>query len=222
MLIFVPVLIGIYSFSGHIAGAGAYSVTVMTACQLISQLSSRWLAPLLSSFLALSITSGISLRIKLRSLCDMLYRFIKWVLVFTMSLFTAVLSLQSAVSGAADTLANRAVRLTLSSLIPIVGSAVSEAYKTINGSVNVLRSGIGIFAVIAVMVTFIPVILRAALWLLSINASKCVAEVLGVEGPAELLSSVGSALSLVIALSVCVMTVFIISASVLMNIGGAS
>ena len=220
MLIFIPVMIGIISFSGHIPGT--HGATAMAACQFISQLSSKWLMPLLGSFLALAVSSGISVRIRVKAICDLLYSFIKWTLVFMMSIFSIVLSLQSAVSGAADTVASRAVRLTLSSFIPVVGSAISEAYRIVQGSVGILRSGVGVFAVMAVVILFLPLLVKASLWLISVNITKCAAQVLGVDASAALLSSVGAAISLLIAVSVCVMTVFIISAAVMMNSGGAS
>ena len=218
MLIFVPVMIGLQCFTGHLAGG--YSFTVTAACELVSQISSKLFVPLLSAFSALAVSSGLSGSIRIKCFCDMIYSFVKWALVFVMSIFTAVLSLQSAVGNAADTLSSRAVRLTLSSMIPVVGSAVSEAYRTINGSVNLLRSSAGVLIIAAVMISFMPLIIKAALWLISINLSKCAAEALCVSSPAALLSSVASVMSMLIAITVSVMTVFIISAAALMNAGG--
>ena len=222
MLLFVPIMIGILSFSGHAIQAGGYYAAVMTASQVIAQLSSRFIPQLMCAYLGLSITSGVSGRVKLSGAAEMIGRFMKWFLIFMMTLFSAILSLQSVISRAGDSVANRAVRFTLSSLIPFIGSAVSEAYKTIQGSVDLLRSGAGVFVILAVIVAFVPVLIQVVIWLLTVNLSRCAAEALGVMTPASLLAAVSSVLSVLIALIVSVMSVFIISAAVLIRIGGAS
>ena len=222
MLVYVPILIGIMSFSGHLAEAGGSCAVVMTATQVIAQLSSRFFPQLLCGYLALSVASGASGRVRLNGLCEMLARWIRWFLIFMMTLFAAVMSLQSVIGRASDTVADRAVRFTLSSLIPFIGSAISEAYRTISGSVDLLRSGAGVFVILAVLASFLPVLVQVILWLLSVNLSKYAADALGVGTPAALLSSVGTVLMVLIALVVSVMAVFLIATAVLMRAGGSS
>lgn len=222
MLVYVPVMIGILSFSGHAVQAGGSCALVMTASQVIARLTASFIPRLLCSYLALSIASGVSGRVKLKGICEMLGRFMRWTLTFMMTLFAAVLSLQSVITRAGDSVANRAVRYTLSSLIPFIGSAVSEAYQTIQGSADLLRSGAGVFVILAVIAVFLPILVQAVLWLLSVNLSKYAAGALEVTAPAELLSSVGTVMSVLIALVVSVMTVFVISTAALIRVGGSS
>ena len=222
MLIYIPVMVGIMVFSGHIVQSGGYCATVMTACQGISQLSSAFFAPMLNVFLAISVSSAISDRVKLTGICDTISKVIKWTLAFVMTIFTAILSFQGIAANAVDSAASKAVRFTLSSFIPIIGSSISEAYKSIEGSVNLLRSGIGVFVLIAVIVTFLPLIVQILLWQLSILAAKTVAETFGVSSTVTVLSAVSSALSILLAVIASMVSVFLISTGVLLSIGGAS
>lgn len=222
MMVYVPIMIGIMSFSGHVIQAGGYYAAVMTASQIVSQLSARFIPQVMCSFLAVSVTAGLSGAVRLRGVCDMIGRFIKWTLGIVSTLFAAVLSLQTVMARAGDTVASRAVRFTLSSLIPFIGSAVSEAYKTLQGSVDLLRSGAGVFVIIAVAVSFMPVLVRAILWLLTVNLSRYTAEALGTDAPAGLLSSASSVLGALIAVIICSASVFIISTAVLLRVGGSS
>lgn len=222
MLLYVPIMIGILSFSGHVVQAGGCCATVMTASQAVARLSAGFIPQLLCAYLALSVACGVSGRIRLNGVCELVSRFIKWFLAFMMGLFAAVLSMQSVLARAGDTVASRAVRMTLSSLIPFIGSAVSEAYRTVQGSADLLRSGAGVFVILAVIVAFLPILMQVILWLLSVSVTRCVAEALDVSAPASLLASVASVLSVLIALIVSTMSVFIISSAALIRIGGCT
>lgn len=222
MLAFVPVMIGIMAFSGHVVSSGGYCATVMAASQGLAQLSAVFFAPLLNIYLALSVSSAISERVRLNGICELISRLMKWSLAFAMSVFTAILSVQGIAANAADSVASRAVRFTLSSFIPIIGSSVSEAYKTIQGSVNLLRSGVGVFVILAVIVSFLPHILKVLLWRLSVELAKTVAETFGVQSAVTVLTSVSNVLSVLTAVIICSCSVFLISAGVLLAVGGAS
>lgn len=222
MLIFIPIMIGIVTFTGHLSGAAGYYITMMTASQAVSQVSTHFLSPLLSAFFALSLTAGIGGRLKLKSICDMVFRFMKWSLTFLMSIYAAVLGLHSIVGSAGDRAASRAIKFTLSSFIPFIGASISEAYKTIRSSVDLLRSGVGVFVLTAIFLTFLPILLRVILWLLTVKTTHHIAQLMDSSSADAVLSSTSSALSLLLALLICVFTAFVISTSVLISIGGGS
>ncbi len=222
MLIYAPVMVAVMAFSGHVISSGGYYATVMAASQGIAALSGAFFAPLLHIFLALSVSSAISERVKLSGICELLAKLMKWSLTFAMSIFTAILSIQSFAASAADSVASKAVRFTLSSVIPVVGASVSEAYKAIQGSVNLLRSGIGVFVILAVLLTFLPLITQVILWQLSVFAAKTAAETFGVSSVTTVLGSISTVLSVLTALIVSLASVFLIATGALMAVGGGS
>ncbi len=222
MIVYVPIMAAVLCFGGRPVQAGGFCATVMAASQVIAQLSARVFPQLLCTYLAVSISCGLSGRMKLSGFSEMLGRFIRWSLGIVMALYSAVLTMQSAISRAGDTLASRAARMTLSSLIPLIGSAVSDAYKTIQGSMDLLRSGAGVFVILAVLVAFLPIVLQCVLWLTAVRLSGYAAEALGVAAPVRLLGVIGAVLSVLIALVISVMTVLLISTAVLIRAGGSS
>ncbi len=222
MLIYAPVMVGIMVFSGHVVRSGGYYATVMTACQGIAQLSSKVIAPLLHIFLALSVSSAISERVKLSGLCELIAKLTKWMLTFAMTLFTAILSIQGIAANAADSIASKAVRFTLNSLIPVVGASISEAYSAVNSSVNLLRSGLGVFVIVALILSFLPLIVQILLWQLSILAAKTVAETFGISSVGTVLNAVSVVLSVLTAVMISLASVFLISSGVMISVGGGA
>jgi stage III sporulation protein AE len=119
-----------------------------------------------------------------------------------------------------DNVSTRAVRFTLTSLVPVVGSALADAYKTVQSSVGLLKSGVGVFVIIAVAVAFLPSLIQCAFWILSLGLCKATGEVLNMKEPCLVLNAVNTVITTVFAILLCIMSVFIISTALILMLGG--
>ena len=219
MLLYIPIMVVALITNGQgVTGASYYSFVVM-AGEGITWLSSHLIAPLLSLFLGVSVTSSVSSDIKLDGIIRELSKFIKWVIAFVMTVFSGLLTFKTLITTAADTVSTRAVRFTLSSFIPIVGSALSEAYKTIQGSMTLLKTGLGVFVIISVVIVFLPVVINCLLWIVSLNISSGVADMLGVKAPSSVLKCCSSVLSTLLVIILCVMAIYVISTAIILTLG---
>ena len=220
MTIYLPIMVGIMAFSGHMISSGGYYASVVTAAQFLSNIASSILAPLLNVFLSLSVSVSISSKVHLSGLIETVSKGFKYGITFAMSVFIAIIGLNGALSGAADSVANRAAKFSLSSFIPLIGASVSEAYGAIQSSVGVMRSGIGVFVIIALFVSFAPLIMRTVLWSAVLRISKTVGEMLSVSSSGMILNALIQFVSALRVLLIAVMTVFIISSSIMISLGG--
>ncbi len=220
MLLYIPIMIAILTFSGHAVSGSSYYAFMVMACQGVSQLSTKFISPLLNVYLGFCVSSSICDKVNLQSFCQMFSKVIKWLISFSMTVFSALLTIRGMITTAYDSVTARAVRFTMSSFIPIVGAALSESYKTIQGSINLIRTGAGVFVILAIFVVFLPTVIRCIAWLLAINMCKSVGEMIGVTSPLNLLSTVSSVISTVFAITVCIMALFIISTALLITLGG--
>ena len=220
MTAYLPIMAGILMFSGHAVLSGGYYAAVVTAAQLIAKLASGILSPLLNLFLSLSISAGISTRVQLSGLIEMIGKAFKYLITFSTTIFIAILGLNSALSGSADHVADKAAKFGLSSFIPLIGSSVSEAYSALRGSVNILRSGMGVFVIVALLITFAPVMIRTLLWSAAVGVAKMIGESLCVSSSSAILNALSQFLSLFRAMMIAVSVLFIISTSVMISVGG--
>ena len=206
--------------SGQAFGSAAYCASVIAAGQGVAQTAQKIIVPFLNMFLGISISGGLSPGINLNGFTSFISKAFKWILAFVMTIFTSVLGIKQVLAGSLDNVSGRTVRFALSSFVPVVGSALSEAYRTVSGSVSLLKSGLGVFVVIAVGVTFLPILINCLLWSLSLKTGKAAAEVMGLNQSAVLLDGIGSVFSVLIAVLLCIAAVFIISAAMVFLIGG--
>lgn len=222
MLIFIPVMAGIMLTMGQsLQAAGSYTM-VMGAGTAVSQISNNILVPLLNTFLGISVVSGISQRVNLNGFCELINKVLKWVLTFTMSVFTAILTMQSIISSSADSAGVKATRFAISSFVPLVGGALSEAYQTVRGCMGMLKSGVGVFAILATGTIYLPAIISCVLWLVAINIAIALAGVFDMGDIIKLLKSVTTVINSLIAILLCCMIIFIVSSAIMLMAGGVS
>lgn len=221
MLTYIPIMAVIMAAAGHpISGASYYSMMI-AAGEGVGQLSSKIIVPLLNMFLGLSITGCVSPDVNLGGFTNLISRIIKWLLSFAMTIFTAVLTIREIITTSLDNVSTRAVRFTLNSFIPIVGSALSDAYKTVQGSVGLLKSGVGVFVIISIAIVFLPIILQSLMWIITLSIGKSTAEVLNLQQVQKLLESISAVFSTLLAIVLCIMSVYIISTAIILLMGGA-
>lgn len=222
MLIFIPVMAGIMLTMGQsLQAAGSYTM-VMGAGTAVSQISNNILVPLLNTFLGISVVSGISQRVNLNGFCELINKVLKWVLTFTMSVFTAILTMQSIISSSADSAGVKATRFAISSFVPLVGGALSEAYQTVRGCMGMLKSGVGVFAILATGTIYLPAIISCLLWLAAINIAIALAGVFDMGDIIKLLKSITTVINSLIAILLCCMIIFIVSSAIMLMAGGVS
>ncbi len=220
MLAYIPVMLAVMISCGNsLSGAGYYAL-MNSASQVVAQLSSKLITPMLNVFLALSISNSVFSGINLNGLLRMFSKTVKWVLSFSFTLFSALLTFKSLITSSVDSVSSRAVRYTMSTFVPVVGAALSEAYRTVRGSVIILKNGIGVFVIFAVALIFLPIVVKLLLWILSVNLCKAFGEMLNEKTPCEMLSGISTVLSTLLAVIFCIMALFIVSTALIMTIGG--
>lgn len=219
---YLPVFAGIVISSGNSVSGAAYYSIMIGAGNIISFLSSYIMLPFMNIFLGISVMGGISPQLKLGGLSSAISKTVKWILGFSMSIFSALLTFNTLLTSSADSVATRAVRFTVSSFVPVVGSALSEAYRTVKSGMGLLKSGIGVFVIISIAVIFLPVLIQCVLWLISLNLSKIVGEILGQHTAVVVLNGISSVLGIMVALILSVLTIFVISTTIILVAGGSS
>lgn len=222
MLAYIPILAVIMASTGHAVSGASYYSMMMAAGQGVGLVSSRVIIPLLNIFLGLSISSGVSNGVNLSGFISMISKAVKWILGFAMAIFSAVLAAKQLITTSVDDVSARAIRFTLNSFVPIVGSALSEAYKTVQGSVGLLKAGSGVFVIISVAIVFMPILLQCAMWILTLWLGKSIADALGLSQCSRLLDSISFVFSTLLAIQLCIMSIYIISTAIILMMGGGS
>jgi len=133
------------------------------------------------------------------------------ILVFSVSTLTTVMSMQSFLAGATDTLAGRSVRFASSVAVPIVGGALSEAAAGVAGSIGALKTSFGILGVLAIAVMVLPLLVKLWINKLALSLGGVICSVFGISREGELISSAAELINFALAITFSLSLMFIIN-----------
>lgn len=216
MTSFVPIFGGFIAAGGHVAGSAAYQVFVLFLTEGIMQLIHGILFPILQMSAALGIADAVNPALRLSGFVSGLRTAVTWILGFVMTMFSALLSVRSIVASAADSLASKSVRLLASGLIPIVGSAVSDAYGTVQGSIRLLRNGVGAVGILVILWLILPPLITLFFYRLVFRINGIFAEMAGTKPLSQLYGNIQSVLSAAFAILICFAVMIIVSTAIML------
>lgn len=216
ILSFIPVFTSVVAAAGKPISSMAYSTFLFGTVQVISQISATILTPLLCVYLAICIVGALNPTLKLDSVAETIKKAVIWVIGLLLTIFVALLSVQSLVSGSADTVATKTTKFFIGSLIPVFGNALSDVFSSVQGCLGFVKQATGSFGIIVAICTFLPIIIEILVMMLVVNLSQMVGNILGIDRLARLLKSVSSMLSLLLGLILCFAVMIILSTTIIM------
>lgn len=214
----IPVLAGVVTASGNPTLAFSVQGTAFVAAQAIEALANNIILPLSAVTGALGIIGGIAPSVNLGAVAELIKKTSTTVLGGAAGLFTGFLAMKSIVAGSADRVASRGIRLAAGTFIPVVGSALGEAYSSVMSSLSLVKNLIGVYAIIAFFVICIPVIAELFLWNAAMRMCSVFSDLLGTGSFSEIFKSAGYVFSMVNVLMIFSSVVFIITTGIVITV----
>ncbi len=218
MLILIPVLTAVVSVAGNPTLALSFQSVAFAAAQMISGVASNALVPIVGAVLSLDITGAIMPAYKLSGITDFIKKTITAVMSFAATLFVSFLGLKGALANAADSLTSKGIKLVISSAVPVVGGALSEAYSGVIGSLVLVKSTVGIFGIGAVALINLPSCIQLLFWIFALRFGAAAAELFEQHSIASLLKAIASSVTLLNVVLLFVAVLFIISTALVLLI----
>ena len=145
---FLPMMGTLYAMGGNVRCAVVNHGVLSSFLTVLETLLAGSVLPIAGICLSFALLDAITGRSSLRALSGVIKRTYTLGISFLMGIFCFVLSSQSALAKASDTLALRTARFAAGSFLPLVGGSVSETLRTVAGSVEYLRATVGTGAIL--------------------------------------------------------------------------
>ena len=216
----VPVYAGLLLAGGASVTGASYSFLPLAAGNGIPLLVNGFVLPLLRVFLALSLACSVS-SAKLGKLPSSLYGAAKWTLAASVTLYSGLLSIQTALNAQVDAASGKTVKLLASSAIPIVGGALGDAVGAIQSSLLLVKSGVGAFGILAALCLFAPAMIQAGMWIAVCTLGQIAGDLLEVPKLSGLLGALGSAAKMALAVLCSIFCVTLVTAAVVLFVKGS-
>ena len=196
----LPTMCAAAASAGAFTSAPAkYAATALFMDVLIT-IATNVIMPLISIYLAAVIANAVLSKDTLANVSKLL----KWLCTTALTLltlaFTSYLGMTGLISGKADEFATKLTKTALGSVLPVVGSIVSDTAETLVAGAGILRNAIGVFGFLAVAAICLTPFLTLGLHYLVYKGTAAFSEALADKRMAELISDVGTAFGMLLAL----------------------
>lgn len=195
---------GISSSAALYAGTAAFDI-------LIGNIISRVLVPIVYTFLALSIACCALEEEMIKNLRTQIKNTVSWCLKTLLIAFTTYMSITGVVSGATDAAALKATKVTLSSVVPVVGGILSDASEAILISAEIMKNTAGVYGIFAILSVFLKPFLTIGIQYLTLKATACLCAVFGNRKLTALIEDFSTAMGLLLAMTGAVCLLLLIS-----------
>ncbi len=217
----IPLTGVLYAIGGNVSTAVASSAGLSAFMVVLEGFVGKTIVPFCGICLSFAAVNALDPSLRLGTLLSTLKKNYSTVLTFVMMLLVAMLSMQNTLGARADSLAMRSAKFAAGTFIPVVGGSVSELLRSVSAGVSYLRGTVGICAVLLLLLTLFPTLVKLFLIRLTFQISSSVADLLSCDGEKRLLEEFASLSGyLIAAVSVC-SSVLLLSLTLLIHCASA-
>lgn len=218
----MPIMASLYVFGGNAAAGAASTSASAMFLTVLSAVCTKGILPMLRVSFALCLTGAMPGSVNLSAVTNFVKSLASTLLTFIFTLLGFVLYFQTAVASASDSFFTRSVKFASGVFVPIIGSMLGEATRTVMASVSVVKGTVGTVGVTLILSVILPPVIAVALNKLMLLGCSALAKTLGCERESALLYDLGSVLSILLALTAGAGTVCIIAMAVFIKTGVAA
>lgn len=147
----LPTLTAAASASGAITSAAAKYAATALAMDVFIAISKNAIMPLIFAYTATSVAEAAVGGEALAGASSLIKWLAKTMLTVIVLAFVAYLSLTGVISGATDAVAVRVTKVTMSTVLPVVGGILADAADSVLAGATILRNAVGIFGLLSVV-----------------------------------------------------------------------
>ena len=197
---------GLAAQGGISKSAALYTGTAAFMAVLTSAITAL-LIPMIYVYLVLSIANSVVGEQLLKKMRD----FVKWIAVWTLKLslyaFTGYMSLTGVISGTTDAAALKATKMTISTVVPVVGGVLSDASETVLLSAGIMKNAAGVYGMLAVLAICLEPFAMIGIQYLLLKLTGSVCGVFSTKQASDLITDFSAVMGLLLAATgtICLM-----------------
>lgn len=207
----IPVMTAALASQGYVSSsAGLYAGTTIFN-SILSNIVAKLLVPTVYILIALSIADSSIQDNTLSNIKKNLKATVTWLLKIILYVFTGYMTLTGVISGSADAYAVKAVKLTISGAVPVVGSIISDASEAILVSAGTMRAAAGIYGLFAFLGICIGPFVKIGIQYLLLKLTATVCSIFGNKSVSSLVCDFSSIMGIILAMTGAVCLFLLIS-----------
>lgn len=214
---YIPIFAGIIALSGKPSSALTYNTVTLAAAEILSSAANEYAVFVIGAFVCLSIGFSFSHNIDIDRFTRAFHRIISIVFGFCASVFASLLTVRGTISASVDSASVKSVRYLISTMIPVVGSSISEAYSSILGSIGLIKGSVAVIGIFSALIINIPALVQGLLYYTLMNILSVTGIALDCKRLSGFYSSLCCALKFILLLIVFEVFLLVISTGLMLS-----
>jgi len=216
---YVPIGAGLSVACGQPASATVSSAFLLSLCAALKTFADKGLLPLSGMLFALAAVTSFDTS-PAAAFADLLFGVVKGALCVLAVLSATLFSLQHGIASVSDGLSLRSAKLAVQNFVPFVGKTLAEAVGTVAASASVIRTGVGVTVLLALLALLLPSLLELCCWQLSLRFLSFFAESCEETPAKRLLARSANVFSLLTAAACVTAALVLFATALLVKTGG--
>ncbi len=188
----IPITGVVWAMGGNVSTASVGMAGLYALLTVLQRVCAVTILPVCCVMGMIAVCSGLSEGALLTGFGGAVKKIYNFVIGAIMTVLVFALSAQTSVASAADTVSARGAKLISSTVIPVVGGAVGDTLRTVAGSVQYVKSVVGIGGIVFVVYVTLPVFIAILLSRVVLLITSSMAGMLGCGREARLLDELGN------------------------------
>ncbi len=190
-----------------------YAASVLFMDSFVT-LAQSVILPLIYAYLAVSIASSSFGNKSLGDISALLKRVSTLLMIATALGFTAYISISSIVASGGDAVASKLTKTAISTVLPVVGSIISDAASTVVAGAEAMRNTVGIFGMLALLAVCVSPFAIMAVNYLGYKLTAAAVRAFGCKKLASLTDCIASAIGMTLGLAGCCAIILFVSMAI--------
>lgn len=213
-----PTFILMLAASGRSISAAAFQPVMSGAVYVVSVVIEKCLVPLIAFSSVLAVAGNISDRVQLTGFCRVVKSIAKWLMAAIITIFTGISAIYGFSAPALDAVSGKAVKFAVGSLVPVVGTFLSDTLETVVSGTRLVKNSVGTAGMIVMCTICVVPILKIAVIQLMLKLTAAVAEPLTDKRISSMMWEVSESVTTVFAVVVMVAVLFLINIALMMAV----
>jgi len=218
----VPALLALLISSGNIVSGSVLQPVLLIVIQGTVKIFRDVFLPLCLLSGILYIVSGLSDRIKITGMADLIKQIAVWGLAGILTIYGSIVVIQGAAGGAVDGAVSKTAKTAISAMIPVAGKYMADAADTILSCAMVIKNAAGITTMIITLIVCIIPILKILAIALLYQFTAAIVEPFAEERLYDCISDISDCIKTIVGIVGAALFMFLLSIGTLLGAGGIS
>lgn len=206
-----PILLMLMQTTGGVASIKAYQPMVLVLSNIVSNVFTNFLLPLVVVVFVLGIVGNLSPKNKLNKLTDFFYSLFKWTIGIVFTIYMGFMAIQGITAGVTDGIRIKTAKYAIKNYVPLLGGYISEGFEVARVGSLVIKNALGFSGIILLIISVLSPILLIATVELILKFVSGVVEPISDSHSVSLLSVTDKSLNMLLVTTIGVFMMYFVS-----------